>query len=92
MTLHALMLSANPSICLLNPKTLEAIEKITQYRKKHQLNFTFTLDAGPNIHILYPNKIRAEIFYFIKNTLAAYCENGRWIDDEISAGPKQLRN
>ncbi len=90
MLLHALMLSSNPSVSLFKPGTLAVIEKLKEFRLKQQLNFAFTMDAGPNIHILYPNKIRHKMVLFIKNELLQFCENGKWIDDLISNGPKQV--
>ncbi len=90
MTLHALMLSSNPSVSLIKPNTIVIIEKLKEFRRQNQLNFAFTLDAGPNVHILYPNKIRNKMVSFIENELIQFCENGKWIDDEISGGPKQI--
>ncbi|MGM0408255.1 MAG: diphosphomevalonate/mevalonate 3,5-bisphosphate decarboxylase family protein [Bacteroidota bacterium] len=90
MTLHALMLASNPSLSLIKPNTLAVIEKLKEFRQKQQLNFAITLDAGPNVHILYPNKIKAKMIHFIKNELIQFCENGKWIDDEIWDGPKQV--
>lgn len=89
-TLHALMLSSNPSVSLMKPNTLAVIENLKEYRRKQRVNFTFTLDAGPNIHILYPNKIRNKMVSFIENELTEFCENGKWIDDTISNGPIQV--
>jgi len=90
LTLHAMMLSSNPSVSLIQPNTLLVIEKLKEFRQKQQLNFAFTLDAGPNIHILYPYKIRNKMVYFIENELTQYCHKGKWIDDEISDGPKHI--
>lgn len=90
MTLHALMLSSNPPIYNLKPKTLEVISKLIEFRKKNELSFTYTLDAGPNIHILYPKEIRSQIVDFIEKELLVFCENEKWIDDKIGDGPKEL--
>lgn len=89
MTLHALLLSSDPSVLLLKPNTLKAIEKLKTFRMSSQLNFTFTLDAGANIHILYSALIREQMVKFIANNLEEFCENGLWIDDEISSGPNK---
>ncbi len=90
MSLHALMMSSIPSVVLLKPNTLVAIERLKAFRQKEYINFTFTLDAGPNIHILYPESVREQVVSFIENNLANLCEEGRWIDDEISDGPTQI--
>ncbi|HPF92895.1 MAG TPA: hypothetical protein PLV65_03105 [Tenuifilaceae bacterium] len=90
MSLHALMMSSVPSVMLLKPNTLVAIERLKEFRQKAKINFTFTLDAGPNIHILYPKSVREQMVHFIENNLVSLCEEGRWIDDEISVGPTQI--
>lgn len=90
MTLHALLLSSVPSVSLLKPNTLEAIERLKTFRMSSQLNFTFTLDAGANIHILYSAPIREQMVNLITNNLKELCENGLWIDDEIFTGPNKL--
>jgi diphosphomevalonate decarboxylase len=90
MTLHALMLSSNPPVSLIKPNTIVIIEKLKEFRLNKRVSFAFTLDAGPNVHILYPNKIKAKMVNFIENELLPFCEDGKWIDDEISDGPKQI--
>jgi len=90
LTLHSLMLSSNPYFILMKPHTLEIINKIWEYREQTNLPICFTLDAGANVHVLYPEKNKAEIFEFIKNELVAYCENGQYICDEIGNGAKKL--
>jgi diphosphomevalonate decarboxylase len=90
MTLHGLMLSSSPFVSLLKPNTLTVISKLLEFRQKQNIVFTFTLDAGPNIHILYPQRIRSEIVNFIETELLSLCENGIWIDDELSEGPKKI--
>lgn len=90
MSLHALMMSSVPSVMLLKPNTLVAIERLKEFRLKEKIYFAFTLDAGPNIHILYPESVREQMIHFIENNLVDLCENGRWIDDEISVGPTQI--
>lgn len=90
LTLHALMLSSKPFVSLLKPNTLTVISKLVEFRDQHNIRFTFTLDAGPNIHILYPQSIRKQMVDFINSDLKRYCENENWIDDEISDGPKIL--
>jgi diphosphomevalonate decarboxylase len=90
LSLHGLMMSSNPPVLLMKPNTLVAISKLVDFRLKHNLDFTYTLDAGPNIHILYPEKIRDEMISFIGSELAPLCENGLWIDDQLSDGPEMV--
>jgi diphosphomevalonate decarboxylase len=90
MSLHALMMSSIPSVVLLKPNTLVAIERLKEFRLKNKISFAFTLDAGPNIHILYPESVREQMVRFIESNLLNLCENDRWIDDEICVGPAQI--
>lgn len=61
MSLHALMMTSRPSFVLTHPKTWLAIEEVKSFRKVHQLPLTFTLDAGPNLHILYPATVAIQV-------------------------------
>ncbi|NCP90548.1 MAG: diphosphomevalonate decarboxylase, partial [Flavobacteriales bacterium] len=90
LTLHAMMMTSMPYFILMKPNTLEIINKIWQFRQETSLPISFTLDAGANVHVLYPEKDATKILEFIKNELVAYCENGHYICDKIGFGAKQL--
>ena len=90
LSLHRLMMTSTPSFILMQPETLAIIQKIREYRKNTKQKLCFTLDAGPNIHLIYPTENKAEIRDFIHQELLVYCENKRWIDDEIGSGPQQI--
>ncbi|MGZ0016228.1 diphosphomevalonate/mevalonate 3,5-bisphosphate decarboxylase family protein [Yeosuana sp. AK3] len=90
LTLHAMMMTSLPYFILMKPNTLEIINKIWKFRKETGLPISFTLDAGANVHVLYPEKDATKILEFIKNELVAYCENGHYICDKIGFGAKQL--
>ena len=90
LTLHALMMASNPPYILMRPNTLKMIQLIQEYRKMRKVPLYFTLDAGPNIHLLYPEFIRTEIEQFIKSELVKYCENGSYILDKVGNGPIDL--
>lgn len=84
--LHALMMTSNPSFILLKPNTIGAIEAIKAFRSQTQIPLCFTLDAGPNIHLLYPNAFASQVNDFIEAELLSYCDQGRWIDDHLGLG------
>ena len=90
LTLHAMMMTSLPYFILMKPKTLEIITKIWAFRASSKTNVCFTLDAGANVHVLYPEKEQAMVYQFIKNELVAYCENGQYICDRIGFGAKKL--
>lgn len=86
LTLHALMMTSEPSYILMRPNTLVMIEKIRAYRAKTQQPLYFSLDAGPNIHLLFPDEIKEDVFLFVKNEMESLCENGKWIADKVGTG------
>ncbi|HDR89910.1 MAG TPA: diphosphomevalonate decarboxylase [Bacteroidetes bacterium] len=90
LTLHALMMSARSGFSLLHPRTLLIMEKIRQKREQNGWDMCFTLDAGPNVHLLYPEHERAQVKAFIHDELAGFCEEGQWIDDVTGRGPVKL--
>ena len=92
LSLHALMMTSNPSYLLLKPNTLELISRIRKFREMAQIPVCFTLDAGPNIHLLYFKKNEPEVKAFIESELLGFCENQHWIDDCIGKGPERILN
>ncbi len=87
MTLHALMMCSTPSFILMAPSTLTMIEKIRKFREESKLPVYFTLDAGPNIHLLFPKNIAKKVDKFIYAELEEHCEGGRMIHDNVGKGP-----
>lgn len=83
LTLHAMMMTSYPAFILMNPATLAAIKKIWKFRKETKLHLYFTLDAGANIHLLYPENEKNEIFEFISKDLIEYSENNKIIKDQV---------
>ncbi len=90
LTLHAMMLTSNPYFILMKPNTLKVIEKIWNYRKETGVPVCFTLDAGANVHVLYPKKWKAEVDQFIQSELVKYCQNNHVIQDQSGMGAVQL--
>ena len=88
--LHALMMCSNPSYILMKPNTLNLINKIREFREETKISLCFTLDAGPNVHLLYPESEAEIVVDYIKNVLVDYCDQNRWIADSVGNGPKKL--
>jgi diphosphomevalonate decarboxylase len=86
-TLHAMMMTSQPGYMLLRPGSLEVIDRIRQFRQTSGLPVSFTLDAGPNVHILYPARVISEVRTFIEGQLAEFCQEGNIIHDKIGTGP-----
>ncbi|WP_340199790.1 diphosphomevalonate decarboxylase [Ascidiimonas sp. W6] len=90
LSLHAMMMTSMPYFILMKPATMQIIEKIWEFRKKTGLPVCFTLDAGANVHVLYPETDYVKIYEFIKNELVAYCQNGHYICDRVGQGATLL--
>ena len=81
--LHALMMTSTPSYILLKPDSLYLIEKIREFRMSSQIPVCFTIDAGPNIHLLYPAHYKTEVQEWLKSEFTKF----RIIHDEVGEGP-----
>jgi diphosphomevalonate decarboxylase len=90
MTLHALMMASAPPYILMKPETLALIKRVQEFRQETGHPLYFSLDAGPNLHLLYPEASKAPVEKLIVEELARYCENGQWIADRVGQGPLQL--
>jgi diphosphomevalonate decarboxylase len=87
LTLHAMMLTSQPGYILLKPNSLEVIDRVRQFRNATGLPLCFTLDAGANVHLLYPARLVSEIKPFIEGQLSGLCQDGNIIHDSIGTGP-----
>jgi diphosphomevalonate decarboxylase len=90
LTLHAMMLTSNPYFILMKPNTLEIINKVWQYRQENNSNICFTLDAGANVHVLFPENEKENILQFIDNQLSKHCQKNHYICDTVGFGAKRL--
>ena len=90
LTLHAMMMTSMPYFILMKPNTLEIINKIWEFRARTGSNICFTLDAGANVHVLFPENEKTKVYEFIKSELVAYCQNGHYICDNVGKGAKKL--
>ena len=89
LTLHAMMMTSHPYFILMKPNTLKIINKIWQYREKSRSKVCFTLDAGANVHVLYPAVERESVQEFIASELSKFCQNEHYINDYVGDGAKK---
>ena len=81
LTLHAMMMMSDPAFILMQTGTLQVINRVWEFRKETNLPLFFTLDAGANVHLLFPSEKKAEITNFIETELLQYTQNGGIVRD-----------
>jgi diphosphomevalonate decarboxylase len=87
LSLHAMMLTSPQVYTLLKPNTIAAMEAIWAFRRETKLPLYFTLDAGPNLHLIYPDVFKNKISTFITHELKNLAE--KVIDDKTGEGPQK---
>ena len=90
LSLHAMMMTSNPYFILMKPQTLYIIEKIWEFRASTSIPVCFTLDAGANVHILYPQDFKIQVNAFIQEELAVFCQKGQYLLDQVGEGAKKV--
>lgn len=90
LTLHSMMMTSMPYFVLMKPNTLEIINRIWNFRQKSNIPVCFTLDAGANVHVLYPEINKSAVIEFIKAELLVYCQDKAYICDEIGEGAQLI--
>lgn len=88
LTLHAMMMMSEPAFILMKTGTMEVIHNIWKFRKETRLPLFFTLDAGANVHLLFPSaneklsqNEHQHIIHFIEQELLPYTQNGGIVKD-----------
>ena len=89
LTLHSLIMTSEGNPILFAPNTIYIIKKVQQVRKSG-LPLFFTLDAGANVHLIYPETEKEKIEKLIHSDLLQYCENGKVIYDRYGRGPVEI--
>ncbi len=85
--LHAMISTAPGGAVLWHPQSLAVMNKIAGKRQEG-LPVCYTLDAGPNVHLLFPREYRRPVHAFVESELLPLLPTGRWIDDEVGPGPQ----
>lgn len=82
LTLHAMMMMSHPAFILMKTGTMEVINKVWEFRKETDLPLFFTLDAGANVHLLFPeNETTEKIRNFIETELLQHTQKGGVVKD-----------
>lgn len=79
LTLHGLMLAHEKGYSLTNDKTWGVIHFIRELQKNKKNQICFTLDAGPNVHVLFPqnqSSLKAILHSFAEENKISCIESG----------------
>ena len=87
--LHALMMQSTPPYLLIEPETVAIVKAVRGFRESAKVPLCFTLDAGPNVHLLYPKSAKAEVDAFVEAELMRWAPGGK-IEDEMGEGAGSL--
>lgn len=90
LSLHALMMSSNPGYTLLHPNSLKVIEAVINARKVLKLPVGFSMDAGPNVHLLYPKYEEERVMPWLESEIRPLCHEQKILWDEVGNGPQNM--
>ncbi len=82
--MHSVMMTSKPSANFWTKETEEMLVWIRQQRAHHQMNAWFTIDAGPNIHLICSSE-RADKY---QTMIAEAFPHVQIIRDEVGNGPQ----
>ena len=68
-TMHNTTFKSNPSFSFLTKETYQVIKKIKRLRNKYGVKMSFTMDAGPNVKILYLEKDEERILKILRENI-----------------------
>lgn len=85
LSLHAMMMTSPEPYTLFRPNSITAMEMVWAFRRETQIPLYFTFDAGPNLHLIYPDTVQEKVKTFIAHEISPLAE--KVIEDERGEGP-----
>lgn len=61
LAMHGVMMTSSPSLLYWQPGTLEVLQAVRRWREDERIPVYFTIDAGPNVHLICEPAHRAAI-------------------------------
>ncbi len=86
LAMHSVMMTSNPSLLYWQPGTLEILQAVRAWREDDGLAVYFTIDAGPNVHLI----CEAERATEVETRLAGLRSVERIISSPPGPGPQLL--
>ena len=86
LAMHAVMMTSAPSLLYWQPGTLEVLHAVRAWREEEGLPVFFTIDAGPNVHLICEEETAAEVERRLRGLAAVR----RVLTSGPGAGPQLL--
>ncbi len=86
LAMHAVMMTSAPSLLYWQPGTLEALQGVRAWREDEGVPVYFTIDAGPNVHLICEADSAAEV----ERRVGALPAVGRVLTSGPGTGPQLL--
>ena len=84
--MHSIMMTSTPNLLYWQPGTMSILHLVQQWRRDEGLQVYFTIDAGPNVHLI----CEADLAPVIEARLAQLPDVERVIVSRPGPGPQQL--
>jgi diphosphomevalonate decarboxylase len=85
--MHAVAMTGEPGVCYLSADTQKFVAWVRSERQAGRLNAWFTIDAGPNVHLICTSADSPYVIQSVKN----HWTNVRVIADQVGSGPTLCR-
>ena len=86
LAMHGVMMTSTPSLLYWQPGTLEVLQAVRAWREDEGVPVYFTIDAGPNVHLI----CEAEIADEVEQRVGALPAVGRVLVSGPGTGPELL--
>jgi len=90
--MHSVMLSSSPPACYLAPSTSDFLAWVRRARARGDLPAWFTLDAGPNVHLLCAPEDRDTVLAHIRREYCGLHGELNILVDQTGLGPRLTRH
>ncbi len=61
LAMHGVMMTSRPSLLYWQPGTIEVMQAVRRWREEDGLPVYFTIDAGPNVHLICEPTFEVEV-------------------------------
>lgn len=88
--LHSMMMTGRPSYTLMTPATLDFIIRFRSWRDENKVKAAFTLDAGPNIHVLHAHSEKERVEAWLNELISEKKFEARLLFDVAGLGAQTI--